>query len=277
MYIKSTAIALVYFLCGFNAYAVLPPGYEDIMYCPPDYCDRYISHGNSRFVGPASSFHECYNPETGDVVDEVWTGSLSDVVAPEGWVESPPVCEPQQGQSSAGESTCEDNLQFKIGKYTCSSIHMSSKSSKSSKASKSSKSMRYKKGLLCTDEEVALNCPRSCGLCVSQDDDVDTSSIPEDTLCTCYNANQLTNAVQAIQNNQTEYNQVSCTPGSNFKSITYQLRGGDPYYPYRYGVVAGNEAMSSECFQFDMHFLIDETTYTACKVLMESACAQLSD
>jgi hypothetical protein len=127
--------------------------------------------------------------------------------------------------------------------------------------------MRYKKGLLCTDEEVALNCPRSCGLCVS----------PDDTLCTCYNANQLAHAVQAIQNNQTDYNNVYCTPGSNFKSITYQLQGGDPNYPYRYGVVAGSEAMSSECFQFDMHFLIDETTYTACKVLMDSACAQLSD
>lgn len=269
MFIKSTAIALVCIVGGFKAYAVLPSGYEDIMYCPPEYCDRYISHGNSGFVGPASSYHECFNPQTGDIIGEVWTGYLSDVVAPEGWVESPPVCGSQQGQTS-----CEDNLQFKMGRHKCSSIR---KSSKSSKSSKPPKNLRYSKGLLCTDEEVAVNCPRSCGLCNSQEVDVDTSSIPDETLCTCYNANQLKNAVQAIQNNQTEYKQVSCTPGSNFKSITYQLRGGDPYYPYRYGVVAGSEAMSSECFQFDMHFLIDETTYTACKVLMESACAQLSD
>lgn len=71
--------------------AVLPPGYEDVMYCPPEYCDRKITH-DPGFVGPLSSFHECYMPSTGDVVDEVWTGSLSQVAAPQGWVATPVSC-----------------------------------------------------------------------------------------------------------------------------------------------------------------------------------------
>ena len=280
MCIKSTVIALSYLLCHYKVYAVLSPGYEDVMYCPEGYCDRFVSHDNGGFVGPASSFHECYNPETGDVMDEVWTGSSSNVVAPEGWVENPPPCECQQGQP-----TCEDNPEFKVGRRTCASILQVPKSCKSSK------SMRHK--LLCTDEEVALNCPRSCGLCLSQegdttvstapttndddDDGASTSSISENSSCTCFNSYQLTKAVEAIQQNQTNFNQVSCTPGSNYKSIVYQLHGEDIRFPYRHGVEGSSEALPAQCFQFDMHSLIDETTYKACKELMDSACALLSN
>lgn len=267
------------------------------MYCPPGYCDRFVSHGNSGFVGPASSFHECFNPETGEVMDEVWTGSLSEVVAPKGWIESPPACESQQSQMS-DSTTCQDNLNFKVGRRTCASVL------KVPKSCKSSKSMRHK--LFCTDEEVALNCPRSCGLCIfeestntntntntasTNDDDADDdnddtangnenigiiNAIPENTNCICFNANQLTQAVQAIQKNETNYHQVSCSPGSNYKSIVYQLHGGDKRFPYRYGVEGSSDYLSAQCFQFDMHSLVNETIYMACKELMDSACQLLS-
>ena len=71
--------------------AVLPPGYEDVMWCPEGYCRRAVNPGEG-FAGPASAFNECYSPSTDSVVDEVWTGELSETVAPEGWIENPASC-----------------------------------------------------------------------------------------------------------------------------------------------------------------------------------------
>ena len=71
--------------------AALPPGYEDVMWCPEGYCRRAVNPGDG-FVGPARAFNECYSPSTDSVVDEVWTGELSETVAPEGWIENPASC-----------------------------------------------------------------------------------------------------------------------------------------------------------------------------------------
>lgn len=71
--------------------AVLPPGYEDVMWCPEGYCRRAVNPGEG-FAGPARAFNECYDPSTNTVVDEVWTGELSETVAPEGWIKDPVSC-----------------------------------------------------------------------------------------------------------------------------------------------------------------------------------------
>ena len=84
-------IALISLLCR-PSLAALPPGYEDEMWCPPGYCDRSIQYNNG-FVGPNSAFHECYNPADDSVVDETWTGSLTNVTVPEGWLASPEACD----------------------------------------------------------------------------------------------------------------------------------------------------------------------------------------
>lgn len=69
--------------------AALPPGYEDVMWCPEGYCDRLIDR---LIAGPARIFHECYDPAARSVVDEVWTGEKSDTVAPADWRADPPPC-----------------------------------------------------------------------------------------------------------------------------------------------------------------------------------------
>jgi hypothetical protein len=60
------------------------------MHCPPGYCRQYVNPQG--LLGATSLFNKCYDPATGDMVDGVWTGSLTDVVAPEGWVANPEDC-----------------------------------------------------------------------------------------------------------------------------------------------------------------------------------------
>jgi len=66
-------------------YAVLPPGYEDQIWCPPGDCQIYTNPFG--LVGAQSSFDLCYNTDTGNITDGVWTGSSTDVTPPEGWAE----------------------------------------------------------------------------------------------------------------------------------------------------------------------------------------------
>lgn len=351
--------------------AILPPGYEDVMHCPPEYCDREVNITDSPgFVGPLSSFHECYMPSTGEVVDEVWTGSLSQVTAPQGWVASPktctnlscpsgsfqvgtkeqagvtkcilclqdtfdfsnentscgiaclnesvcacgdqdccienPCCYPCEGAGSIACTSmdcsfdppdcgiticvdetensnvvsnevlrCEDNPNFEKGRsITCDSI--ANTFTKSFKSSKSSKAH------LCSDDEFASNCPMACGLCPSLSTETTTNSqnsfpLPFDVeiICTCFDVTQLQTAVQAILNDEVETSSVSCDPGSHYKSITYQLYGQDPNFPYRYGVSGASGVMQAECFVSDMHFEIADTVYNACKSIMDAACSAL--
>jgi len=78
-------------LTSSNAVAVLPPGYEDYMWCPPGDCKIYTNHYEYGFAGPTSAFYYCYDSLTGNVTDGVWTGSLTDVKPPAGW-EEPEIC-----------------------------------------------------------------------------------------------------------------------------------------------------------------------------------------
>ena len=66
------------------AKAVLPPGYEDEMWCPPGYCKRAVNKPNG-WVGPVSEMYECYDSKSDVVVEGLWTGSLSKVEAPGHW------------------------------------------------------------------------------------------------------------------------------------------------------------------------------------------------
>jgi len=71
------------------AQAVLGPGYEDYMYCPDGDCEIYINPFG--YMGPASMYNKCFNTTTGDFINGVWTGDLTNVTAPEGWTQ-PPKC-----------------------------------------------------------------------------------------------------------------------------------------------------------------------------------------
>ena len=69
------------------AAAVLPPGFEDVAWCPPGSClqPSEIKPGHT---GAKSSFVECYDEKTEKVTNEVWTGSKSPTTAPEGWIKA---------------------------------------------------------------------------------------------------------------------------------------------------------------------------------------------
>lgn len=84
-----SAIIAVSALTSSNA--VLPPGYEDDIWCPPEDCKIYKNHHEYGYAGPTSAFYYCYDSASGNVTDGVWTGSLTDVKPPAGWKE-PELC-----------------------------------------------------------------------------------------------------------------------------------------------------------------------------------------
>ena len=84
--------------------AALPPGYEDEMWCPVGSCSRQIVL-EPGFAGPNSAFVECFDPSSGSVVDEVWTGTLSETVAPDGWVVNPDSCPDEVPEEEDSESS----------------------------------------------------------------------------------------------------------------------------------------------------------------------------
>ena len=49
-----------------SASAALPPGFEDEIYCPPEFCLRDRPE-NEGMAGPMSMFYECFNPTTSKV------------------------------------------------------------------------------------------------------------------------------------------------------------------------------------------------------------------
>jgi hypothetical protein len=57
------------------SWAILPPGYEDKLYCAAGFCmrDKIVPLG---FTGPAHAFHECFNSGTGSVQDVQTWGSF---------------------------------------------------------------------------------------------------------------------------------------------------------------------------------------------------------
>jgi hypothetical protein len=74
------------------AKGALPPGLQDQMHCPEGSCSLYIEQPLG-FAGPRSAFYKCLDMETNELIDAVWTGSLTDVVPPQGWVEDPEDCD----------------------------------------------------------------------------------------------------------------------------------------------------------------------------------------
>jgi hypothetical protein len=57
--------------------AALPPGFDEELYCPPGSCLRDKEQPDG-WVGPASSFHECYEETSGDITEpQAWGEQLS--------------------------------------------------------------------------------------------------------------------------------------------------------------------------------------------------------
>lgn len=125
--------------------ATLPPGYEDAvsnhnlfllrifhnrrfltdascrqMYCAPGNCQIYTNPYG--YVGAASSFNKCYNPETGETSEGVWTGSLTNVTVPDGW-EQPPMCTKEQYSQCDTNDQCTLLISPGCDCYVSSSIH----------------------------------------------------------------------------------------------------------------------------------------------------------
>jgi len=100
--LKHTIIHFLFLLSVANA--VLSPGYEDNMWCPPDSCEQSISHPDG-FTGPRSIFQGCYNVTTETVDTGIWTGSLTKIVPPNGWVMDPEPCSSDLDTTTTTTST----------------------------------------------------------------------------------------------------------------------------------------------------------------------------
>jgi hypothetical protein len=72
--------------------AVLPPGFEDMAWCPTaEHCLRR-KHSMRLFAGPRSAFFECHHPPTNEQLPAVWTGNNTDVTPPLTWVVTSEEC-----------------------------------------------------------------------------------------------------------------------------------------------------------------------------------------
>lgn len=100
--------------------ATLPPGYEDQMWCAPGNCEIYTNPYG--YVGAASSFNKCYNPETGETTEGVWTGSLTNVTVPDGWIQ-PQMCTEEQYSQCDTNTQCTLLISPGCDCYVSSSIH----------------------------------------------------------------------------------------------------------------------------------------------------------
>eukprot|EP00956_Cyclotella_meneghiniana_P015900 scaffold24714_cov43-Cyclotella_meneghiniana.AAC.2 len=108
--ILSTVLALSISI-GTNA--VLPPGYEDDMWCPAGECKIYSIPFGDDYTGPSSSFYFCYNSDTEEVTDGVWTGSLTDVQQPKGW-EKPELCSKEVYSECDYDHDCTPTLRTEM-------------------------------------------------------------------------------------------------------------------------------------------------------------------
>mmetsp|Transcript_1015 Transcript_1015/g.2241 ORF Transcript_1015/g.2241 Transcript_1015/m.2241 type:complete len:671 (+) Transcript_1015:201-2213(+) len=99
--------------------AVLPPGYEDHIFCPPpslnstdadalsssSVCQIYSNPFG--LVGPLSTFYKCYDPSSGAITNGIWTGALTDVTAPDEYVKDPPSCDADVYSECEVDDDCE--------------------------------------------------------------------------------------------------------------------------------------------------------------------------
>lgn len=93
--------------------AVLPPGYEDDMWCPAGECKIYSIPFGDDYSGPSSSFYFCYNSVTEEVTNGVWTGSLTDVQQPKGW-EKPEMCSKEVYSECDYDHDCKPTLRTEM-------------------------------------------------------------------------------------------------------------------------------------------------------------------
>ena len=83
--------------------AVLPPEYEIKIWCPPGDCQFYTNPFG--FDGPPNLYSSCYNNSTGNVTDEVLTGNVTNITAPEGW-EEPEECTKEEYSECDYDNDC---------------------------------------------------------------------------------------------------------------------------------------------------------------------------
>eukprot|EP00573_Skeletonema_grethae_P000480 CAMPEP_0201687690 /NCGR_PEP_ID=MMETSP0578-20130828/1638_1 /ASSEMBLY_ACC=CAM_ASM_000663 /TAXON_ID=267565 /ORGANISM="Skeletonema grethea, Strain CCMP 1804" /LENGTH=253 /DNA_ID=CAMNT_0048171861 /DNA_START=80 /DNA_END=841 /DNA_ORIENTATION=- len=93
------------------ASAVLGPGYEDYLNCPPGNCEIYINPFG--YTGPVSMYNKCFDTTTSTFSNGVWTGDLTNVTAPEGYVQDPPKCTAEE--YSQCDTAAECSLQIGPG------------------------------------------------------------------------------------------------------------------------------------------------------------------
>jgi hypothetical protein len=84
---------LLYCILAHVSFGALPPGYEDEAWCPPGSCLRDVLQAPG-MMGPQSASKECFDASTATVTQEVWTGSLSNQLAPDGWVKCESTVDP---------------------------------------------------------------------------------------------------------------------------------------------------------------------------------------
>lgn len=66
-------------LCIWTTYAKLPPGYEEVMLCPPRYCLDPKPPHHSGFSGPKTSFFTCCQLDSGKTSSAHSWGVLKNV------------------------------------------------------------------------------------------------------------------------------------------------------------------------------------------------------
>ena len=137
-----SAVGLLLLHAFVSVQGALPSGYEDNMWCPSSsYCDRPVNPDIT--AGPQSVFHECYNPITNTIID-VWTGSLSETVAPAGWVMDPAPCTTERATVTA---------MLRGGRTTRNMTPASSPENQSSDTTSSSDRQQWLRALQATDED----------------------------------------------------------------------------------------------------------------------------
>ncbi len=90
------------------------------MWCPPGNCEIYTDPYG--YVGAASSFNKCYNPETVETTEGVWTGSLTNVTVPDGY-EQPQMCTKEQYSQCDTDTQCTLLISPGCDCYVSSTIH----------------------------------------------------------------------------------------------------------------------------------------------------------
>ena len=93
-----------------------PPGYEDSIWCPRGTCNMEVANDFGA-AGPSRFFHECYSKDLSTYVEEAWTGSLTDIEPPQGWITEPELRKCRQSPVHWSKVVRKDDIfgSFRIG------------------------------------------------------------------------------------------------------------------------------------------------------------------